>query len=159
MSKITNDDDNRVSNEVACCIASRNAASMHSDHFENKYSFIKWLTRNLYFFPGFTPITSLSFWTAINNSLAMGVKGGRAMQLHTLTFLYTVCKVTQNSAFSKHKSLKKTEPIFVITIYFGLFLRVKLYLKHDKRFYFCEYVLTLKYEACRRITLIPKNKA
>ena len=108
MSKITNDDDNRVSNEVACCIASRNAASMHSDHFENKYSFIKWLTRNLYFFPGFTPITSLSFWTAINKSLAMGVKGGRSCYAITYfdIFVYSLQGHIENLTFFSKRNTK-----------------------------------------------------
>ena len=78
--------------------------AMHSDHFENDDSFIKWLTRNLYFFPGFTPITSLSFWTAINNSLAMGVKGGRSCYAITYFDIF-VC--LQGQQHSKQYSVPK----------------------------------------------------
>ena len=144
MSKITNDDDNRVSNEVAAsrrCILTtlRTIPSLNGWHATS--IFFQVLRRLLPFLFG-QPSITLWQW---------GSKGAALCNYILWHFCIQFARSHRIQLFPNTKAWKKTEPIFVI-IYFGLFLRVKLYLKHDKRFYWCEYVLTLKYEACRRIT-------
>lgn len=98
--------------------------AMHSDHFENDDSFIKWLTRKLHFFQVLRRLLPFLFGQPSITLWQWGSKGAALCNYILWHFCIQFARSHRKFNFffqTQHKSLKeKTEPIFVI-IYCSFF--------------------------------------